>query len=38
MIPFLKSLIQTDDVRPHITRKFELNKLVQAARGPQGRR
>lgn len=31
MIPFLESLLQVDDVRPHIRSKFELYKLVQNA-------
>jgi hypothetical protein len=37
MIPFLESLLETDDVRPAITQRFELHKLVNAAPRP-GRR
>jgi len=36
MIPFLENLLESEDVRPSIRQKFELHKLVNAAR-QQGR-
>lgn len=31
MLPFLESLVEVDDVRPHISRKFRMRELIARA-------